>query len=597
VPNDFTQDAGLLQDFFTECDELLGQLDQDLVKLETSPDDAELLNRIFRAFHTIKGTSGFMGFQQVVELTHHAEDVLNLMRKGECKVTQRAMDVFLNCLDQLRRMLADIRQGHSREYELGELLGCLRQLMQPPSPDRPMLGEILVADGTITHAERKEALQLAAASKQKLGDVLIEKQLATSSQVNEALSKQASIANPKESSRTVRVDVGKLDELVNLAGEMVLERNRIFQLARDFAARRFSEEHFENALTDCSGRLNFLTEELQAASLKTRMVPVDLVLRRFPRMVRDLSNSLGKEVNLVIRGENTELDKSVVEEVADPLVHLIRNSLDHGIEAPATREANGKPRKGTLRIDARAEGDFIILQVADDGAGINVERVAAKAVERGIVSPERIRTMRPAEILDLIFLPGFSTAERTSDVSGRGVGMDVVRTNLKRLNGTVEIESDAGRGTTITLKLPLTLAILSVLIVRVSEQTYALPLRSVSEILRVEGAQVHRDDSGEMLHIRDRIIPLGRMKDVLRQPGMPIDPDGRLRVVVLDIGERRLGLVVDDFLGQEETVIKPLGRRLRKVPGVAGGTITGEGNIRLILDPAGIAEMLSSQEA
>jgi len=597
MPDDMAQDPSLLQDFLTECDELIEHLDQDLVVLESSPEDAELINRVFRAFHTIKGTSGFMGFTQVVSLTHKAEDLLNLVRKGERKITRRAMDIFLKVLDQLRRMFQDIHQGVPREYELGELLGSLQELMQPAQPDKPMLGEILVAEGAITHSERREALTESVETGQKLGHVVVEKKLATPGEVRDALTKQAATGDVKEAAKTIRVNVDKLDELVNLTGELVLERNRITQLARDFIARRFSEDEFERAISESSARLSFITDELQVAGLKTRMVPIEVVFRKFPRMVRDLSNNLGKEVDLVLRGEDTELDKSIIEEIADPLVHLIRNTLDHGIEAPDTRAASGKPRKGTLKLEARSEGDFIVVEVTDDGAGINPDRVARKAVEKGIVSADRVKAMSRQEILDLIFLPGFSTAEKTSDVSGRGVGMDVVRTNMKKLNGVVDLDSALGKGTTVTLKLPLTLAILPVLVVRVNEATYALPLRTVSEIIEVEPDKIHRGDAGEFLHVRDQIISLGRVRRVFNQAESPLDANGRLRVVVLTIGDKKLGLVVDDFLGQEETVIKPLGTHLGHVSGVAGGTITGEGNIRLILDPAGLAEILASREA
>ena len=594
MTEDLAQDASLLQDFLTECGELLEQLDQDLVTIETSPDDTELLNRVFRAFHTIKGTSGFMGFQSVVALTHEAEDVLNLMRKGERKVSRRAIDVFLSVLDQLRRMLADIRQNIPHKYELGELLGRIRQLTQPEAPDRPMLGEILVADGAISHSERREALRESVENKQRLGDVLIEKNLVTPGQIREALQKQASMSDPKEETRTIRVDVNKLDEIVNLAGELVLERNRVAQLSRDFVARRFSEEQFESVLGESSARLGAITDELQNASLKARMLPIDVVFRRFPRLVRDLCNALGKEVTLQIRGEETELDKTIVEQIADPLVHLIRNSMDHGFETPAAREAKGKPRKGTLRLEAHAEGDFIVVEVEDDGAGIDTNRVAAKAVERGIVTQTRIREMSHREMLDLVFLPGFSTAEKVSDVSGRGVGMDVVRSNLKKLGGTAELESELGKGSVVRLKLPLTLAILPVLIVRASSDTYALPLRSVVEILRVERNSVHRSEKGEILRVRNQVIPLGRIAHVFNHE-TSAQNDDRLRVVILSIADKKLGLVVDDFIGQEETIIRPLGSYLGHVPCVAGGTITGEGNIRLILDPAGLIEALESR--
>ena len=594
VTEDLAQDASLLQDFLTECGELLEQLDQDLVAMETSPSDTELLNRVFRAFHTIKGTSGFLGFQSIVALTHEAEDVLNLMRKGERKVSRRAIDVFLSVLDQLRRMFADIRQNIPHNYELGELLGRIRQLTQPEAPDRPMLGEILVADGTISHSERREALKESVENQQRLGDVLIEKKLVTPGQIRDALKKQAAISESKEETRTIRVDVNKLDEIVNLAGELVLERNRVAQLSRDFVARRFSEEQFESVLGESSARLGAITDELQNASLKARMLPIDVVFRRFPRLVRDLCNSLGKEVTLQIRGEDTELDKTIVEQIADPLVHLIRNSMDHGFEMPAAREAKGKPRKGTLKLEAHAEGEFILVEVGDDGGGIDTNRVVAKAVERGIVSQTRIREMSHREMLDLIFLPGFSTAEKVSDVSGRGVGMDVVRSNLKRLGGTVELESEFGKGSLVRLKLPLTLAILPVLIVKASSDTYALPLRSVVEILRVERESVHRCEKGEIVRVRNQVIPLGRIARVFNNEASAQNDD-RLRVVILSIADKKLGLVVDDFIGQEETIIRPLGSYLGHVPCVAGGTITGEGNIRLILDPAGLIEALESR--
>ena len=600
MADELAQDPSLLQDFLTECDELIEHLDQDLVVLETSPEDTDLINRVFRAFHTIKGTSGFMGFTQIVSLTHKAEDLLNLVRKGERKITRRAMDVFLKVLDQLRRMFQDLHQGVPREYELGELLGNLQELMQAPEPDKPekpMLGEILVAEGAITHSERREALSESVQSGQKLGHVVVEKKLATPGEVRDALTKQAATGDVKEAAKTIRVNVDKLDELVNLTGELVLERNRITQLTRDFITRRYSEDEFERAMSESSARLSFITDELQVAGLKTRMVPIEVVFRKFPRMVRDLSNNLNKEVDLVLRGEDTELDKSIIEEIADPLVHLIRNTLDHGIEPPEARLAAVKPRKGTLKLEARSEGDYIIVEVADDGAGINPDRVSKKALEKGIVTPDRLKAMSRQEVLELIFLPGFSTAEKTSDVSGRGVGMDVVRTNLKKLNGVVDLDSIAGKGTTVTLKLPLTLAILPVLVVRVNDATYALPLRTVSEIIEVEPDKIHRGDAGEFLHVRDQIISLGRVRRVFNQAEPKLDANTRLRVVVLFIGEKKLGLVVDDFLGQEETVIKPLGTHLGHVSGVAGGTITGEGHIRLILDPAGLAELLASREA
>ncbi len=591
------QDAALLQEYLTECDELVQGLDQDLVRLETAPEDPDVLNRVFRAFHTIKGTSGFMGLTQIVELTHHAEDVLNLLRKGERKVNRRTMDVLLAVLDQLRRMLADLRNQTPKLYELGTLLGSLRQIQEGESAnDRPMLGEILVAQKVITHAERAAVLEEAVTSERKLGEVLVEKKLASPSQVREALQQQAATPEPRaEGARTIRVDVAKLDALVNLVGELVLERNRLQQLQRDWSQMRIAAEKFTPAFTQSAARLSFLTEELQAASLRTRMVPIDMTFRRFPRLVRDLAISLGKEVDLEIHGEETELDKTVVEEIADPLMHLVRNALDHGIERPEERAAKGKPRKGTVRLEARQEGDHIIVQVSDDGAGIDPQRIAGKAVEKGLVTAERVRSMSAREILDLIFLPGFSTAEQVSDVSGRGVGMDVVRTNLERLNGVIEVHSEPGHGSLVTLRLPLTLAILPALLVEAEGDTYALPLRSVVEAIRVPAQEVHRVESSEVLRLRDRVIPLVRARSLFGSSETPAGPgeaasrEAQLCAVIIGVGEKRVGLVVDRLIGQEETVIKPLGSYLRHIPGVAGATIGGDGRVRLILDPGAIA--------
>ena len=350
------QDASLLQDYLMECEELLQQLDQDLVTIETSPEDSELLNRIFRAFHTIKGTSGFMGFTAIVELTHHAEDVLNLLRKGDRKVDRHTMDVLLEALDQLRIMIGDVRANKPPEYDLGPLVAKLHELQTPRNTDvlaAPQealpglqLGVILSDQNIVTQTQIQSSLAEAAETSQKLGEVLVEKGFVSETQVKDALTQQKSGGDAKEATHTIRVEVSKLDDLINLVGELVLERNRLVQLSRDFSQERFTREAFSSALGQSTVRLSFITEELQVRSLNARMVPIDVVFRKFPRMVRDVSKNLGKEVELVIRGEDTELDKTVVEQIGDPLVHLIRNSLDHGIERPEVREKNGKQRQG-----------------------------------------------------------------------------------------------------------------------------------------------------------------------------------------------------------------------------------------------------------
>jgi two-component system chemotaxis sensor kinase CheA len=322
------------------------------------------------------------------------------------------------------------------------------------------------------------------------------------------------------------------------------------------------------------------------------MVPIDAAFRRFPRLVRDIAHSLGKDVELVIRGEDTELDKNVVEHLADALVHLLRNALDHGIETPEKREAAGKQRHGCILLEAHQEADNIVVSVSDDGGGIDPEKVARKAVEKGLIAPERLAAIKEdsSELLNLIFLPGFSTVEQVSDLSGRGVGMDVVRSNLEKVNGVVELESVKGEGTLVRLKLPLTLAILPVLLVEVREETYALPLRSVQEIVRVPRSQTHRLGGSEMFRLRDRVIPLQYLSKVFRLAEPEGAPSLDLTVVILGSAEKRVGVVVDRLLGQEETVVKPLGGYLGHVPGLGGATISGDGHVRLILDPAALVE-------
>ena len=574
------QDAALLQDYLTECEEYLQQLDQDLVTLESSPEDAELLNRIFRGFHTIKGTSGFLGFTQIVELTHHAEDVLNILRKGERKVTRRVMDTLLAALDQLRRMIRDVRDGASHEYELEGLVQDLHGILQSDSGAHsdeaapPPSGEALAVEAHLARARQDPGADLSLADR------------SAQSQPKE-LSAKAS-ATAVETTRTIRVDVTKLDELINLVGELVLERNRLLHLSRGFSEQRSADDRFESSLLQCTARLSFITDELQTAGLRTRMVPVEAIFRRFPRMVRDLAGALGKEVELIIQGEDTELDKTVAEQIVDPLVHLLRNSLDHGVELPTVRVERGKPARGTVRVEARQEGDNIVIEIADDGAGMDHNRIARKAIEKGVISQDQLATMSHREILDLIFLPGFSLAEKVSDVSGRGVGMDVVRSNMKKLNGAVEIDSELGKGSCIRLRLPLTLAILPVLLVTAAQETYALPLRSVVETIRIRASEVHRANGTDMLRLRDRMIPICWLHQAIGLSSESRHSDALLRVVVLAAGQRRIGLVVDQLVGQEETVIKSISSHLHNVPGLAGATISGDGEVRLILDPAGL---------
>ena len=597
MSNEFSQDPALLQEFLIESEELLEGMNQDLVALEQAPDDTELLNRIFRALHTIKGTSGFLNFDPVVRLSHRAEDVLNTLRRSEVEFSRRIMDALLAARDQLSIMLQDIREGGLKDYALDGLIAELEAVQKPaPAPSR--LGDILVAEGVIAPGALQDVLQQQAQSGEirKIGELLVEKGLASQTDVSNALARQKRQADSVIAAQTMRVDVRKLDELINLVGELVLERNRLYQLSRELSMGRLEMQDLTEAFSQSTARLSFITEELQAAGLRARMVPIDTVFRKFPRLVRDVAHNLKKEVDLLVSGEDTELDKTMVEMIGDPLVHLVRNSLDHGLELPDVRESGGKPRKGTIRLEARQEGDQIIISVADDGAGIDPARIAKKAMEKGLVTADRLRTMTTREILDFVFLPGFSTAEKISDLSGRGVGMDVVRSNLTKLNGTIELESKLGAGTTVFLRLPLTLAILPVLLVEVGNEIYALPLRSVVETARIRATELHRFEGSELLHLRGETVPLLRLRQIFKVQ-YRADEKGSDKVVILGIGEKRIALLVDNLIGQESTVIKPLGSYLHHCSGIAGATISGDGRVRLVLDPADLLASASNSVA
>ena len=597
MSNEFSQDPALLQEFLIESEELLEGMNQDLVALEQAPDDTELLNRIFRALHTIKGTSGFLNFDPVVRLSHRAEDVLNTLRRSEVEFSRRIMDALLAARDQLSIMLQDIREGGLKDYALDGLIAELEAVQKPaPAPSR--LGDILVAEGVIAPGALQDVLQQQAQSGEirKIGELLVEKGLASKTDVSNALARQKRQADSVIAAQTMRVDVRKLDELIDLVGELVLERNRLFQLSRELSMGRLEMQHLTEAFSQSTARLSFITEELQAAGLRARMVPIDTVFRKFPRLVRDVAHNLKKEVDLLVSGEDTELDKTMVEMIGDPLVHLVRNSLDHGLELPDVRESGGKPRKGTIWLEARQEGDQIIISVADDGAGIDPARIAKKAMEKGLVTADRLRTMTTREILDFVFLPGFSTAEKISDLSGRGVGMDVVRSNLTKLNGTIELESKLGAGTTVFLRLPLTLAILPVLLVEVGNEIYALPLRSVVETARIRATELHRFEGSELLHLRGETVPLLRLRQIFKVQ-YRADEKGSDKVVILGIGEKRIALLVDNLIGQESTVIKPLGSYLHHCSGIAGATISGDGRVRLVLDPADLLASASNSVA
>lgn len=593
--NDLAQDPELVREFLVESEELLEHVNEDMVALEAAPDDAELLNRIFRALHTIKGTSGFLGFDPVVRVSHRAEDVLNAMRRGDLKLSRRIIDVLLKARDQLGKMLKDIRNQQLGQYELDPLLTEL-EAVQKPGPasqpnDVPITENAIAAEVPGTTAQD----QPAAPTTMKAGERLIEKNVASTADAARAATPQKQSAESASVPQTMRVDVHKLDELINLIGELVLERNRLVQVSRDYSAGRLDAETMGSALGQTTARLSFLTEELHVAGLKTRMVPIDAVFRKFPRIVRDLARSLQKEVDLVVSGQETELDKTMVELIGDPLVHLVRNSLDHGLEKPELRKAAGKNPKGTIHLEACEEGDQIVIRITDDGAGIDPDRIVRKAIEKGLVTAERVSTLSKREILDFIFLPGFSTKEVASNVSGRGVGMDVVRTNVKNMNGSVELDSSAGKGTTVTLRLPLTMAILPVLFVKVGNEIYGLPMRIVIETLRVHTSDIHMVEGCEAIHVRSKTYPLIRLSQVLSVADTGQHNKSSCKIVIVGLGSRYVALLVDDLVGAEATVIKPLDVLSRQSVGIAGATVGGDGMVRLLLDPASLVAELQTK--
>lgn len=596
----FFSDPELLKDFLTESGEIIENLDEDLVRLESTPEDLELLNKIFRGFHTLKGTSGFLGIDQMVEVTHKAEDVLNVLRKGERRVTAALMDIILHAVDVVKVLHHNLETGSSEPVDLSDIVKRLATALDseqappavpPPPPPEKKLGEILVEQNVITERDLESALK----QQKKIGEILIKKKVVTQEKIDEALKRQDEgrrKVEDHESAQVIRIDVCRLDGLMNLVGELVLERNRLIQLNRTMQGHTAGEQ-FEEDLTKSTARLNFITTELQVAVLKTRMLPIERVFKKFPRMIRDIAREMGKEVDLVISGEETELDKSVVDELNDPLIHLLRNSVDHGIENPDVREAAQKPRRGTIRLEASHEGNYIIVRVADDGKGIDPDVVARKAKEKGLLTEDDVRAMSSREKMEVIFLPGFSTAEKVSNVSGRGVGMDVVKTNVTKLNGIIEVSSTPGAGTEMTLKLPLTLAIMQCLLVQVAMETYAIPLSSVMETVRIRRSDIRHVDRVKVLRLRDRILPIVSLHDVFGSDSTDgQDGAALLYVVVTAVADKRFGIAVDRLLGQEEIVIKSLGGYLGDVRGIAGATIMGDGRVTLIVDAARLLTLI-----
>jgi two-component system chemotaxis sensor kinase CheA len=704
-------DDEILQDFMVEAGEILEQLNEQLVELERSPDDHDLLNAVFRGFHTIKGGAGFLGLNAMVDVCHRSEDVFNLLRNGAKQVTAQLMDTMLPVLDVLNGQFEQLRAAEEPSPASPELLRALEALAHPdaeqpvaapaaapaPAPEPPPapvavapepvapaapvasmvegeLGDItdeefealldalenpaataaaapaaeapaVSSDDDISEEEFEALLDelhgkgkfkppvveaaAAPAAPAGGGDEITEEEFenlldelhgkgkfkapapaaapaaptpaAAPAPAPAAPARAAAPAAAAESAgdkaaaqaeTTVRVDTKRLDDIMNMVGELVLVRNRIATLAHVGDINQAREE-----MVKAVANLDVVTGDLQTSVMKTRMQPIKKVFGRFPRVVRDLARNLKKDVNLVMQGEETDLDKNLVEALADPMVHLVRNAVDHGVEMPDVREKAGKPRQGTLLLAAEQEGDHILLIIEDDGAGMDPDVLRRKAVEKGMMDADAAARLDDKEAFNLIFAAGFSTKTEISDVSGRGVGMDVVKTRIAQLNGSVDIHSEKGKGTRLAIKVPLTLAIMPTLMIKLREQTFALPLVSVNEIFHLDLTKTNVVDGQLVVMVRGKALPLYYLTRwlVAGARGVPLPQTGH--VVVVHIGTQLVGFVVDYLIGQEEVVIKPLGSMLHGTPGMAGATITGDGKIALILDVPGLMKAYARRQA
>ncbi|EGN9063647.1 chemotaxis protein CheA, partial [Campylobacter coli] len=534
----------ILEDFLVEAFELVEQIDHDLVELETNPEDLELLNRIFRVAHTVKGSSSFLNFDVLTKLTHHMEDVLNKARHGELKITPDIMDVVLESIDRMKTLLNSIRdngndtaigmdiepicarltaisEGESPNGVENETPVEAPQKEEPAPTPEPEVDVNQLSDSEV-EAEierllkaRKAEDQARRAQKKQNTAASTTSKPAASTPKAENMEKKvpASGGGGGGMDQTIRVEVKRLDHLMNLIGELVLGKNRLLKIYDD-VEERYEGEKFLEELNQVVSQLSIITTDVQLAVMKTRMQPIAKVFNKFPRVVRDLSRELGKQIELEITGEETELDKSIVEEIGDPIMHMIRNSCDHGVEDPATRAANGKPEKGIVQLKAYNEGNHIVVEITDDGKGLDANSLKAKAIEKNLITEREADQMTDKEAFALIFKPGFSTAAKVTNVSGRGVGMDVVKTNIEKLNGVIEIDSELGKGSSFKLKIPLTLAIIQSLLVGTQEEFYAIPLASVLETVRVPIDDIYTIEGKNVLRLRDEVLSLVRLSDV-----------------------------------------------------------------------------------
>jgi two-component system chemotaxis sensor kinase CheA len=602
----------LLQDFLVEATDLLSGVDNKLVDLEKNPQDKGLLNDIFRGFHTIKGGAGFLNAMELVTLCHLTENLFDKLRNGQMEISNTAMDVIMAATGTVRDMFGSLERGVQPSPADPSLLASLRaaiagELAQgrggaaaPPNLPATVVSSAAVPAATgsdpdwgelfqaVTGTPGAAAVSPAAPPVPSATDVHPPVVAEPEQIIQAAIGRRASDKpgyqgpvgrrdNEKTRDNSIRVDTSRLDQVLNLSGEIGLTKNRLNSLRSDILNGRSDSETL-HALDQAVSQLDLLVSDLQNAVMKTRMQPIGRLFQKYPRIARDLARSLGKDVELVLAGEDTEIDKTMIEDLSDPIIHLIRNAVDHGIEPPAERRASGKAEKSEVRLEARQEGDHIVLIVSDDGRGMSAERLRAKALEKGIITDEDANTMDERQSLNLVFLPGFSTKDVASDVSGRGVGMDVVKTNIQKLNGSIEIRSFPGKGTTFIISLPLTLAILPVLLVQLGSQPFAVPLSMVREILPVEIGAVQEVGGRATMVVRGEVMPVYPLSYILGWPPEGVPEYG----VLMQTAEHAFILAIDGFMGREDAVIKSLDDFRPK--GVAGVTTLSNGQIVLILD-------------
>ena len=579
------EDLELYQSFIAEAREHLASVEVKVVELESRPDDQEVINAIFRPFHTIKGVAGFLNLTAINRLAHALEDMLEAARGGRLTVTPATIDLILEGVDALKAMIDDLeevirgeRKAH-RAFPVEELIAKVRGEME--GGGGKLLGEVLVERGAVKEEDVKEALELQKRQPhKKVGEILVERGKVKAKDVVQALREQ------RVAEATVKIEARKLDSLMDMVGELVIAQSMIRQ---NPALLSLPDPKLHQDI----GQLARITSELQKTAMALRMVPIRQAFQKMIRLVRDLAKKSGKRVQLQMEGEETEIDRNMVEEIYEPLVHMVRNAIDHGIEPPEERRARGKPEEGTVLLRAYHKGGNIVIEISDDGRGLDPEKILKRAREQGLVAEGE--ELSDKEVLHLIFRPGFSTAEEVTDVSGRGVGMDVVKKAVEKLRGRIEVESTSGEGSTFTLRLPLTLAIIDGMVLRVGEERCILPTLSIQEALKPSKEQCFTvTGKGEMIKVRDELLPLVRLHALF---GLP---DGRppweALVIVAESEGRKKCLLADEVLGKQEVVIKSLGEAFGAVKGVAGGAIMGDGRVGLILDVAGIFKLSEEGE-